>query len=205
MTNELTEIFEHVYYRCMLKDLFEGVLKSSKKDTDTVESTDGVSELSDLVSSLKLLADTVTHKKESIEEEQEHLNAIIREILQKIQSLRNVRITKVSQSIFDQIEDLIRDALSQLGRIISENILHNNEYVEIVFATGDTLDDFLRNIYTFMRLMHLDTIITHKNGDPLQETDFCFTYYQNLYDMHVIEKTIKNNRIRNINNTIFQK
>ena len=100
---------------------------------------------------------------------------------------------------------MIRDALSQLGRIISENILHNNEYVEIVFATRDTLDDFLRNIYTFMRLMHLDTIITHKNGDPLQETDFCFTYYQNLYDMHVIEKTIKNNRIRNINNTIFQK
>lgn len=202
MTNDL---FEHVYYRCMLKDLFEGVLKSSKKDTDTVESADGVSELSDLVSSLKLLADTVTHKKESIEEEQEHLNAIIREILQKIQSLRNVRITKVSQSIFDQIEDLIRDALSQLSRIISENILHNNEYVEIVFATRDTLDDFLRNIYTFMRLMHLDTIITHKNGDPLQETDFCFTYYQNLYDMHVIEKTIKNNRIRDINNTIFQK
>jgi hypothetical protein len=189
----------------MLKDLFEGVLKFSKKNTDTVESTDGVSELSDLVSSLKLLADTVTHKKESIEEEQEHLNAIIREILQKIQSLRNVRITKVSQSIFDQIEDLIRDALSQLGRIISENILHNNEYVEIVFATRDTLDDFLRNIYTFMRLMHLDTIITHKNGDPLQETDFCFTYYQNLYDMHVIEKTIKNNRTRDINNIIFQK
>ena len=202
MTNDL---FEHVYYRCMLKDLFEGVLKSSKKDTDTVKSADGVSELSDLVSSLKLLADTVTHKKESIEEEQEHLNAIIREILQKIQSLRNVRITKVSQSIFDQIEDLIRDALSQLSRIISENILHNNEYVEIVFATRDTLDDFLRNIYTFMRLMHLDTIITHKNGDPLQETDFCFTYYQNLYDMHVIEKTIKNNRIRDINNIIFQK
>ena len=56
-----------------------------------------------------------------------------------------------------------------------------------------------------MRLMHLDTIITHKNGDPLWETDFCFTYYQNLYDMHVIEKTIKNDRIRDINNINFQK
>lgn len=56
-----------------------------------------------------------------------------------------------------------------------------------------------------MRLMHLDTIITHKNGAPLQENDFCFTYYQNLYDIHILEKIAKNNKIRALNNLALHK
>lgn len=218
MTNELTEIFEHVYYRCMLKDLFEGILKStdnktSNAESNNVESSNGVAELSGLVDLLTLFADTVTHKTEGVkcaydrtmEEEKAYLDSIILEIHNKLTVLANSTLLVVSQNIFDQIEDLLKNALEQLYRIISENIISNNEYIDIVFECYNSLNRFLQQVYRQLRDMALLAVITHKNGAPLQENDFCFTYYQNLYDIHILEKIAKNNKIRALNNLALHK
>lgn len=180
-----------------LENLFEEVLKT-KEQKD-------IEPLTNLVDLLKTLADALTRKTEmrpsqrTMADEQNYLSDLIEKIRQAIVVLTHSPIPTVRQSLFDEIEDRIKAVLEQLNKIIIvENEINNHRYDQIVLDCQITIDRYLQGIYNQIQRLH--TNITHKNGDALLQQDFCLMYYQNLYNIHVIEKVQKNNKTRELNN-----
>lgn len=192
---------EEIYNESKLEEIFEEILRSS----NVCNQSESIAPLISLVSLLKTFADKITHKTEkrtinrTMQDEQAHLNGLIQKIQETLNILAHSTIPTVNQSLFDTIEDQIRMVLEQLNRIISvENQIYNNVYQNIVNNCQITIDQYLQGLYLQIQQFHGN--ITHKNGDTLKQTDFCFDYYQNLYNIHISEKIQKNEKTRELNN-----
>lgn len=194
------QMFEEIYNEAKLEEIFEGILKSSNASNHS----EGIEPLISLVNLLKNFADTITHKTEgrtinrTMQDEQAYLNGLIQKIQETLNTLAHSTVPTVNQSLFDTIEDQIRMVLEQLNRIISaENEIYNNAYQNIVNNCQITIDQYLQGLY--FQILQLPGTIVHKNGDALQQTDFCFDYYQNLYNINISEKIQKNEKTRELN------